>query len=198
MKGSAALQSAMRRRLYREAATLNGQRTASLSLDAENVNDCVCLQKFVDQVGRRNFPKRRLFMDMRTYLCERNFRAGAMVDGIQPTCSIVAGCAVGNGFARVVLNDNLECADNTLPALFPAPELPRQFVDDLATMVVASIEDDVVTTICSAGRWKTGTPFEQNQIHDRQQSQCACTKKTKSTQGLWPPATSGRCRARSG
>ena len=98
----------------------------------------------------------------------------------------------------MVLHDNLECADNTLPALFPAPELPRQFVDDLATMVVANTEDVVVTTICSAGRWKTGTHVEQNQIHDRQQSQCACRKKTKSTQGLWPPATSGRCRARSG
>ena len=116
MKGGAALQSAMRRRLRREAATLNGQHTASLSLDAENVNDSVRLQKFGDLVRRRNFTKRRLFMAMQAYLCERNFRAGAMVDGIQPTCSIVAGCAVGNGFARVVLHDNLECANNTLLA----------------------------------------------------------------------------------
>ena len=85
MKGSAALQNAMRRRLCREAATLNGQRTASLSFVAENVNDSVCLQNFVDQVGRRNFTKRRLFMAMQAYLCERNFRADEKVGGsIQP------------------------------------------------------------------------------------------------------------------
>ena len=183
--------------MCREAATLNGQRTASLSFHAENVNDSVCLQKFVDLVRRRNFPKRRLLMAMQAYLCERNFRAGAMVDGIQTTCSNRGWLCGGNGFARV-LHDNLECADHTLPALLPAPELPRQFVDDLATTVLANTDDDVVTTICSDERRKTGTLVKQDQIHDRQQSQHACRKKTKSTLGVWLPATSGRCRARSG
>ena len=86
-------------------------------------------------------------MATRTYLCERILRTGAMVgDSIQPPRSILAGCALGNGS---VLYDNLECADNTLPALFPAHERPRQFVD-VTTTVVANNEDDAGTTICSA------------------------------------------------
>ena len=68
-------------------------------------------------------------------------------DSIQPTPGILAGCSLGNGFARAVLHDNLECADHTWPALFPALERPRQFVD-VTTM--GNNEDDAVTTICSA------------------------------------------------
>ena len=56
MEGSAALQNAMRRRLRREAATLNVQQTASLSFDAENVNYSVWPPKFVDG-SQTEFPQ---------------------------------------------------------------------------------------------------------------------------------------------
>ena len=46
----------------------------------------------------------------------------------------------------MVLYDNLESADNTLTAHLLFPEETRQFVE-VTTMVVASDEDDVVTTI---------------------------------------------------
>ena len=46
----------------------------------------------------------------------------------------------------MVLYDNLESADNTLTAHLLVPEETRQFVE-VTKMVVASDEDDVVTTI---------------------------------------------------
>ena len=152
MEGSAALQNAMRRRL-REAATLNGNnRRVSASMRKMSMTACV-YTNLSTRISERNFTTRLLFMATRTYLCERilTYCCNGGRQHPVPPRSILAGCALGNRFARVVLHDNLECADNTLPALFPALERPRQFVD-VTTTVVANKEHDAVTTICSAGR----------------------------------------------
>ena len=63
MKGSAAVQRALRRRLRREAATLNGQQTASLCFDAENLHDrgaCRNLCRAGETVGDSTHPSQHL------------------------------------------------------------------------------------------------------------------------------------------
>ena len=61
----------------------------------------------------------------------------------------LAGCSLGNRFARVVLCNILECVINMLPVQLPAPVETRQFEDDLTTMSVANSKDDVTHSICS-------------------------------------------------
>ena len=108
----------------------------SSSMQKMSMTACVC----------RNLST----MNMQACLCERSLRNGDMVgDSIQPTCCILAGCALGDGFARVLLCDILPSANNTLFAHLPALTETRQFVD-VTTMVVANNEDDEVITSCKA------------------------------------------------
>ena len=56
-----------------------------------------------------------------------------MEQSIQLPNGLLAGCSLGNRFARVVLCDLPEYVNNALPAQLPAPVETRQFVDDLTT-----------------------------------------------------------------
>ena len=90
------------------------------------------------------------YIAMQAYLSERILCAGDMVgQSIQPSNGFLAGCSLGNRFARVILYKILGSVNNVLPAPLPAPVETRQFVDDLTTMSVANNEDDVTRSICS-------------------------------------------------
>ena len=64
----------------------------------------------------------------------------------------------------MVLYNILERVNNTLPVQLPAPVETHQFVDDLATMVVASSEDEVVTTICGVTLELPNAPDMENSL----------------------------------
>ena len=118
--------------------------------DIEKFYDSACLYKLVDHAMAMDFPRRLLYIAMQACLSERILRAGDMVgQSIQPSSGILAGCSLGNRFARVIFHKILDSVNNVLPAQLPAPVETRQFVDDLATMSAANNEDDVTRSICS-------------------------------------------------
>ena len=145
-----ALQIGLLRRVYEEVASLNGQSAACVFFDKEKFYDSACLYKLIDLAMARDFPRRLLFVAMQAYLSDRILRTRDMVrQSIQPSSGILAGCSLGNRFARVILYKILDSVNNVLPAQLPAPVETRQFVDDLTTLSVANNEDDVTRSICS-------------------------------------------------
>ena len=119
-------------------------------LDMEKFYDSGCLYRLADHAMARDFPRRLLYIATQAYLSVRILRARDMVgQSIQPSNGILAGCSLGNRFARVMLYEIFDSVNNVLPAQLPAPVETRQFVDDVTTMSVASYEDDVTRSICS-------------------------------------------------
>ena len=122
VKGNSALQSGLLRRVYEEVASLSGQSAVCMFFDMEKFYDSACLYKLVDHAMARNFPKRLLYIAMQAYLSERILRAGDMVgQSIEPSNGILAGCSLGNRFARIILCKILDSVNNVLPAQLPAP-----------------------------------------------------------------------------
>ena len=123
---------------------------------------------------------------------------------IQSSNGILAGCSLGNRFARMVLCNILECVNSVLPTQLPAPVETRPIVDDLTTMSVANSEDDVTHSICSGAlelqdELKNArlTP-EQKQVNDCQPPQRHGEESSKNPQSQQPPHPCGGCSARLG
>ena len=117
-QGNSAQQSGLLGRIYEEVAPLNGQPSVCLFFVLQKFYDSVCLHTLIG----RNLPKRLLHTAMQTYLTERMTSAGEIVEQrMQPTNRIQAGSSLGNRFAQLVLDNILECVNNTFPAQLSAP-----------------------------------------------------------------------------
>ena len=118
--------------------------------DIEKFYDSACLYKLVDHAMARDFPRRLLFFALASLPQRADPSCGRMVgQSIQPSNGILAGCSLGNRFAKVIFYKIWASANNVLPAQLPAPVETRQFVDGLATMSAGNNEDDVTRSICS-------------------------------------------------
>ena len=117
VKDNCALQSGLLRRVSEEVATLNGQPAVCMFFDKEKFYDSACLHKLIDQAIARNISTRLLYIAMQACLSERIPRAEEMVgQSIQHSNGILAGCSLGNRFARVILYSILDSVNNELLA----------------------------------------------------------------------------------
>ena len=96
----------------------------------------------------RDFPRRLLYIALTSLPQRADPSCGRMVgQSIQPSNGILAGCFLGDRFARVIFLQDLGQRE-------PAPVETRQFVDDLATMSAANNEDDVTRSLSFVTSWR--------------------------------------------
>ena len=145
VKGSSALQAALRRRLGEEVATLLGKTVIGVYYDMEKFYDSISLSGLISWARDREFQPVILCLAMQVHMAPRTLRAGeAHITVTVPTCSIIAGCRQSNRFARAVLYNILDDMHNNHPVCI------RQFVDDLAQGVHDDEEGKAIDTTVEA------------------------------------------------
>jgi hypothetical protein len=138
VRGSSALQAALKRALTDEAACLMGATAGGIYLDIQGFYDNIDLEKLFSCCLSMGYPRRVLILSFLAYLSPRWLTQGGWVTEapVQPLVSLVTGERNGNNMARVATYDIMEDYHKSVGLRAPA----YQWVDDLTAKAVGTAE----------------------------------------------------------